>query len=286
MRKHAKIFLFSLIFFVIAAFQFSVFPADSGSSGDDKIGDMTEDIKKKEKEQKEKDKDKENQKKKDDNADSDNSCMGSIMSGCIEGCAENLLPLINAIALSVKYADYPYADNSDFVFSGTKSSPDEKAKIGFLKLSFEPSYLMDNIWGLSGRLEAAVTILYLNCLYQYNFSEHNAFSVVSANAGLTFPIGNVALSIFAGGFKIFLPDPGIAQSFLPSFGGSLQIFFPGNIAFEIFNLNAIDDALWFTIIEPSVSFQISRFGIGAGFIYYDYAGTVFMGPAVKCTIWL
>jgi hypothetical protein len=291
----SKSVLLCFALFILSALQWSVFSEDSGN---DKIGNMIEDIeqKQKEKEQKEKEKEREKDKKhkdKDrdhsDDSDSDGGCAGEITADIIGGCFDVFFSILGQYAGELIYSDYPYADTSPFIFSDIRGDSDEGGKIGFLKFSYEPSYLFDNIWGMSGRLEGVLSVLYANCLFQYNFSgsdRESWFSVLSFNGGLAIPISNVMLSLYAGVFTFTIPSTMFPMLTTFSFGGSLQIFFPNNIEFELYNLNAVYDPFWFIIVSPSISIAISRFSIGAGFDYYNYAGTVYMGPAIKLTVWI
>jgi hypothetical protein len=290
-----KVIAFVIIFIAQTSYNFTAFADDGGDKNNGKIGDMIEEIKQKEKEKKEKEKedtdstDKEREKKHDESGDdSDESCFGSIMSGCVEGCFEYGFPLLFIYALSVEYAEYPYAESGGFAFSRLKDSPEQKGKYAYLKLVCEPAYLWDDVYGVAGRVDGVLSIIYASFLYQYNFSapEKLSFSVLSLNAGFQFPIENISISLFGGGFRIFLPGQDILKSIVPSVGGSLQIFFPYNIAFEVYSLNAFTDVHSFIVLTTSLGFSFWRFALGAGFSYYDYDGTLFMGPSIRLTIWI
>ncbi len=256
---------------------------------DDKIGDMIKEIEKREKEQKEKEKEDGGKQGESTNSGcggcggfSTEGCDIAASASCTQDCMEALGKLFVMVAMSTEYADYPYADNSDFAFSRFKSDTEDGSSIGFLKLTYEPSYLSDGIWGMTGRFEGALTILYASCLYQYNFSDVNRFSVFTFNGGIQIPVSNVALRLFIGGFSM----PDVLDRVYISFGGSLEIFFPNNIVFEIYSVNSITDYLQFYILSSSLGVSLWRFTLGAGFSYYNYVTYAYYGPTIKLSFWI
>lgn len=272
----------------ILAFTFSLLlvflrtaPALMAEDKDDKIGDMIEEIERREKERKEKEQEESGGTDNDD----EGNCIGPACGSCSENCSADMVSFLLTYASLVEYAPFPYADDIDYDFSTVKNDPEEPRKRWYAKLTFEPAYLLDDIWGLGARAEAAFSVFALNCLYQYNFSQANWFSVFSCNAGFVFPIQNFMLSVFAGGIQLFLPSPVVPRSFMFSFGGSIQIFLPWNTAFEIWTLNAVSETVWCYIISSSVSYAIDRFHIGAGFTYSNYVGIEYVGPIVKVSVW-
>lgn len=185
---------------------------------------------------------------------------------------------------NVRYASYPYADNSSFNFCSAVNTNTTSDKIAFLNSSVETSYLGKDIrdtYGATVKVSVNLYSFHLNYFYQRIFSSAESMTYNSINAGISFATSNLNLTPFAGAFYIeFLEETRF------SFGANLQVFLPYNYIIDLYSLNSSYGSLNFNNFSVSLNYAFYRFNFGLGFNYNNYAGVNFSGPLAKISFWL
>lgn len=188
-------------------------------------------------------------------------------------------PLIN-----VTYADYPYAEHSDFHSGSLYTEESPSRKIAFLNSSIETSYLGKDIrdtYGVTAKVSGSLYSLHLDYFFQRIFSSQESLTLYSINGGLSFATDNFILSPFLGAFYI-----DILEEAQLSYGANLQVFLPANFIIDLYSLNSKYGSLNFNNFSASANYAIYRFNVGLGYNYNNYAGVNFSGPLFKLSFWL
>lgn len=235
---------------------------------------------KEEEKEKEKEKEKDKHKKKSkDSDDSDSDFFYWIFRSLYDGFSDFLT--------NVRYADYPYARGSDLYFCGSINSESSPTKFAFLNSSVEASYLgkdtsdnSDN-YGVTAKVYGNFFSLHLNYFYQRIFSSEESLTLYSINGGISFASHSFMLTPFLGAFYI---ETLKGEQF--SLGANLQIFLPANFIMDLYTLNSSYGSLNFNNFSASLNYAFSRFNIGLGYNYNNYADAIFSGPLVKISFWL
>lgn len=186
--------------------------------------------------------------------------------------------------INIRYSDYPYADNSDYNFSGLTYSENSPEKIAFLYSSVETSYLGKDIrdtYGVTAKISGNLYSLNFNYFYHRIFSSEESISFYSLNGGIYFALANFTLTPFVGAFYVETVD-----EVRFSYGANLQIFLPANYIVDLYNINSSYGSLNFNHLSASLNYALYRFNIGLGFNYNNYAEVSFSGPLVKLSFWL
>lgn len=184
-------------------------------------------------------------------------------------------------AATLRFAAYPYAQPGRYFYNtSTFILPDERKWMS-LELSADAVNHLDGTWGNSNRLVAQLAGLHVNVCNLSVFAETEGFSVLSVNAGITFYVPGFMLSGFAGGYAL-----DALESTWVSFGFLGQLFLPGKVHVEVFNLNAaIGDEIW-SHWQAAAGVSLWRLSLGAGWHHNMIAGTVYSGPCLRAAFWL
>ncbi len=187
----------------------------------------------------------------------------------------------------VRYMDYPYAWEDESHYSAFIDYDDPEYKKDFRRvilfnLNLDSGYFGDGILGLQNRLMFNVSGLHFNINQQTFWSGQESFSSLSYNIGLNLSIYNFQLSGFIGGFNIFWP--GYSRSML-DIGFSTMIFLPARFWLDYYLHYASQDGLSFRLMNLTLNYSLSRFTLGVGYSFYDYAGIDFQGPIIRLSLW-
>lgn len=185
----------------------------------------------------------------------------------------------NGVAL--RFAAYPYSRSSPFIYNtSTLIFPDERKWVS-VELSADAASHLDGTWGNCNRLVAQLAGLHVNFYNLSVFAQTEGFSVLSANAGITFYVPNLMLSGFVGGYTL-----DVLENAYLSFGFSSQLFLPGRVHIEVFNVNAaIGDEVW-SHWEATAGLSLRRLSLGAGWHHNSIAGALYSGPCLRAALWL
>jgi len=185
-------------------------------------------------------------------------------------------------AWAIRFADYPYAENSDYFHNTSTFRYPREEKAASLQAVTDLSTHFDGTYGNVNRISVQLTTLHANLYNQLIFAGSEWLSVTSLNGGLTLSIQNFLLSCFAGGYKLNVLD-----NFIFSFGISSQFFLPGRFYLDLYNLNAVlNDKLQLIHWTVSLNYAIWRFSLGVGYNYNQIVGDVYAGPCLKLGFWL
>jgi hypothetical protein len=200
------------------------------------------------------------------------------------GRHRNFYDVFPGYFINVRYTDYPYADNSDYIFSGLIYTDNSPEKIAFLYSSVEASYLGKDIrdtYGATAKISGNLYSLNFNYFYHRIFSSEESVSFYSINGGIYFALANFTLTPFLGAFYVETVD-----EVRLSYGANLQVFLPSNYILDLYNINSSYGSLNFNHLSGSLNYALYRFNIGLGFNYNNHAGVSFSGPLVKLSFWL
>ena len=181
----------------------------------------------------------------------------------------------------MRFAARPYDPACKFAFVGSVKNCPANEKWGFLQLDLEGAYLLEETFGINAKASFNLSLLRIHCFYQYVFTADDAFTIFSPNGGITIPIGDGMLHLFAGAFLLdLIGEP------LFSFGGEFSYFFPANLIVDIYNINAFYGSTGFFSFSCSLSYALGNFSFGVGFNYNYCAEVVFLGPMLKLSLWI
>jgi hypothetical protein len=183
------------------------------------------------------------------------------------------------IMTDVVYDDYTYIDDSDLISRSPIYTYKHPRKIPFLNSSVEAAYLGKDIrdtYGVTAKISANLYSLHFNCFYQNVFSREEKLTIYSVNGGVSFALGDLALTPFIGAFYI---EPLEEARF--SYGADLQIFLPDNYNLDFYTINSSYGSLNFNNFSASLNREFYIFNVGFGFNYNNYAGVNFSGPLAR-----
>ncbi len=184
-------------------------------------------------------------------------------------------------AVTLRFAAYPYSQSSGFVYNTSTFILPEERKWVSVELSADAANHLDGTWGNSNRLVAQLAGLHLNVYNLSVFAETEGFSVLSANAGITLYVPDFMLSGFVGGYTL-----DVLERAYFSFGFCGQLFLPGRVHLEVFNVNAaIGDQIW-SHWQGTAGVSLGRLSLGAGWHHNIVAGTLYSGPCLRAALWL
>jgi hypothetical protein len=187
-------------------------------------------------------------------------------------------------AFSVRFADYPYAENADFFFSTSAFVSPEETKAVSLHSAVDLSCHFDGTFGNTNRVAAHLAAFHLNFYNQNIFAASQSMSILSVNGGFSLIIRGFALSGYLGIYKLDFLD-----TCLLSFGLSSQIFLPARLYLDIYNLNAVLNSarsVRFVHLTASLNWAVRRFTAGLGYDYSRLAGDTYCGPCLRIGFWL
>jgi hypothetical protein len=246
---------------------------DQEKEGDEKIKDTIKQI------QEEAEKEKEEEAETDDENDGD-GCSGCQAFGEIFG--DIFSEFFWEYALSIRFADYPYAENADYFHNTSIFRYPGADKVASLQAAADLSTHFDGTYGIVNRISAQLTTLHANFYNQSIFASSEWLSVMSINGGLSLSIQNFLLTCFAGGYKVNVLD-----NFILSFGLSSQLFLPARFYLDLYNLNAVlNDSIQFVHWTVSLNYALWRFSLGVGYNYSRFINSVYSGPSLKVCFWL
>jgi hypothetical protein len=251
----------------------SMIPAqDQLSEGDKKIADTIKKIQEEEEEEEEEEWEEE--------SGEEDSCAGCQIFGEIFG--EILGELFWQYMLSLRYAPYPYAEQSVFRYSTLVLQPGEPGKFVSLQAAADLSTHFDGTYGNTNRLTAQLSALHFNLFNQTLFARSEYLSILSLNGGLSLVIGGFDLSGFAGIYKTTATDTVKA-----SMGFSSRLFLPGRLYLDLYSLYAFhNEAIRYIHLNASLNYTVWRFSFGGGYNFNFIAGVVYAGPCLKISFWL
>jgi hypothetical protein len=208
------------------------------------------------------------------------SCVGCEIFGDI--FFEILGELFFQYMALLRFAPYPYADQSLYRYSTLVSEPGEDGKIASLQTSVDLSIHFDGTYGNTNRLSAQLSALHFNLFNQTFFSRSESLTNLSLNGGLSLVIGGFHLDAFAGAYTITGID-----SFVFSMGLGSRLFLPGGLYLDLYNLYAfLGDRIRFIHLVTSLNYTVWRFSFGAGYNYSSIVGDIYAGPCLKISFWL
>lgn len=184
-------------------------------------------------------------------------------------------------AFSVRFADYPYAENVDFFYSTTAFLDPWQTKAVSLSGASSLSYHFDGTAGNINRAGLHLGAFHLNIYNQNILSRHEAIAVLSANGGFSLILRGFALSGYLGVYRLSFLD-----TCQLSFGLASQIFLPAHLYLDIYNLNAVLNTVRFVHLTASLNWTARRFTAGLGYDYSNLAGFVYSGPCLRVGFWL
>ncbi len=267
--KTASIFILLMILPVLF-----VFTEDSEKEGEEKILDAIEQIQSEAEEEETEERETEDEGKKDrEKQEEDN--------GFCEAFWELFFKILFEYSFTMRFADYPYAENSTYYYNtSTLLDPDER-KIVSLQLATDFSYHFDGTFGNTNRVNLQLAAVHGNLFNQYIFAGSTRISVFSVNGGFSFFLQNFLLNGYLGAYKLSALD-----RYLLSFGFSSQFFFPAGFFIDIYNLNSGVNTVQFVHLSVNPNYTIWRFTFGVGYNYNRFVSTVFSGPCLKVSFWL
>lgn len=246
---------------------------DQEKEGDEKIRDTIEQI------QEEAEKETEEEAGTEDEYDGD-SCSGCRFFG--EIFTDIFSEIFWEYALSIRFADYPYAENADYFHNTSTFRYPREDKAASLQATTDLSTHFDGTYGNVNRISIQLTILHANFYNQSIFASSEWLSATSLNGGLSLSIQNFLLSCFVGGYKLNVLD-----NFILSFGLSSQLFLPAGFYLDLYNLNAVlNDAVQLVHWTLSLNYAFWRFSLGVGYNYNRFIDSEFSGPSLKVCFWL
>jgi hypothetical protein len=185
-------------------------------------------------------------------------------------------------AWAIRFADYPYAENSIYFHNASAFRYPREEKVVSLQAATDLSTHFDGTYGNINRISVQLTTLHANFYNQIIFAGSEWLSATSLNAGLTLSVQNFLLSAFAGGYKLNVLD-----NFILSFGFSSQFFLPAKFYLDLYNLNAVlNDKLQLIHWTVSLNYAIWRFSLGVGYNYSRFINSEYSGPSLKICFWL
>lgn len=253
----------------------SLFAETSEPEGDEKIRETIERIEEEEEKVKEgeyKEEEEEEKEEEELEVEEDSSLADLIL--------EMLFKMILKYAFSIRFADYPYSKEYGFYFNTSRFiSPEEKDIFSF-QFSSDYAYHFDLTSSIINKFNVQVSAVHMNLFNQFVFSKSESFSILSFNVGLTFFLPNFMINGFIGFFYLNLLD-----ELLPSFGFSSRLFLPAKFYIDIYNLYSYYYSLDFKHLSLGINYAISRFNIGLGYNYNNYADYIYSGPFIKASFW-
>ncbi len=189
----------------------------------------------------------------------------------------------------VRYGEYPYSVEGSFHYADFVDHKDEEHinsdfdRIMNFNIDLETAYLGNETFSLNNRFRFNLSALHFNMNQQSIWSGSQYFNSLSFNLGLNLSIKNFQFSTFMGAYELNWP---LFHHWFPSLGFSSMIFFPANVWLDYYGHFAIDKYITINMHELSLNYSIDRFSIGAGYVYYDYAGIVFRGPLIRFSLWI
>ena len=225
------------------------------------------------------------EKAKEGEAETEEESDGDSCSGC-QSFFEIFLDIFGEFfweyATAIRFADYPYAENSDYFHNTSAFRYPREEKAASVQASTDLSIHFDGTYGNVNRISAQFTTLHANFYNQSIFASSEWFSIMSLNGGLTLSIQNFILSCFAGGYKLNILDNTIL-----SFGISSQLFLPGRFYLDVYNLDAVlNGTIQFVHWTVSLNYALWRFSLGIGYNYNRFIDSEFSGPCLKVCFWL
>jgi hypothetical protein len=207
---------------------------------------------------------------------------GGGLAGAIVGAFfQAFFEAVFELAPTLRFADYPYDPGASYVHNtSTLLRPDER-KWFSVQLSSDAAAHLDGTWGNSNRALMQLAGLHINFYQLQVLSESESLSAVSLNGGLTFFMPGFLLSGFAGAWTL-----DALEAAYPSCGFSCQVFLPGRVHLDVYNLNAFVGAEVWGHLEGTLEYQLWRLALGAGWRYTLIAGSVFQGPCLRASLWL
>ncbi len=184
-------------------------------------------------------------------------------------------------AATLRFAAYPYSIGSRYIHNTSTWLLPEERKWVSLEIASSAATHLDGTWGVSSRAVAQLAGLHVNAYDLEIFSASEAFTVLSANAGITFFVPDFMLSAFAGAYALDALD-----SAHLSFGFLCQLFLPPRVHVDLFDLNAVVGDQIFSHWEATVELSLWRFALGAGWHHNVIAGTLYSGPCLRASFWL
>jgi hypothetical protein len=186
-----------------------------------------------------------------------------------------------AHGMSLRFADYPYSPESEFLYNTSAWVLPDETKWLSLQLASDMANHFDGTWGNSNRLALQLSGVHIDVYNLQIFGESEWLSLLSVNGGLTFFVPSFLLSGFIGAYKLDV----LEDTYL-SFGFLCQVFLKPRLHLEVFNLNAaIGDQVW-SHWQATAGLSLSRFSLGGGWHYNRIAGTVYSGPCLRGGFWL
>jgi hypothetical protein len=215
-------------------------------------------------------------------SDDDEDHDGGGLAGAIVGAFfQAFFEAVFELAPTLRFADYPYDPHAPYLHNtSTLILPDEN-KWFSAQLSADAAAHLDGTWGNSNRALIQLAGLHINIYQLRVLSRTESLSAVSANAGLTFFAPGFLLSGFAGAWTL-----DVLESAYPSFGFACQVFLPGRVHFDVYNLNVVVGREVWGHVESTLEYQLLRLSLGAGWRYSLIAGSVFQGPCLRSSLWL
>lgn len=184
-------------------------------------------------------------------------------------------------ALSVRFADYPYALNAHYVYSTFAFLDPRETKIVSAHAVTDLASHLDGTFGNVNRVTLALTAFHFNFYNQNIFAGSEFLSVVSANGGCSLVVRGFVLNAFLGVYRI----SALASSQL-SFGLSSQLFLPGHLYLDLYSLNSVRNAARFNHLTASLNWGLRRFSLGLGFDCARLADFTYCGPCLRAGFWL
>ncbi len=271
----AAAFLLFIVFLLSSAFA----DGDGDKQGDRKIRDTIDRAKEAEERAREKQRSRDEPRDESDHDDSRDEHHG-FLAAIAEAFFEALFRVTFENAATLRFAAYPYAGGPYLHNTSTWLLPEER-KWASLEIASSVATHLDGTWGVSSRAVAQLAGLHVNAYNLGIFSESQALSVLSANAGITFFVPDFMLSAFAGAYALDALD---STHF--SFGFLCQLFLPPRVHLDLYDLNAvIGEEIW-SHWEASVELSLWRFALGAGWRWHSIAGTLYTGPCLRASFWL
>jgi hypothetical protein len=182
---------------------------------------------------------------------------------------------------SLRFAPYPYSPDTPFFYNASALQFPLQEKQLSLRLSSSLADHLDGTWGSSTRAVAQLSALHANLYRLTILGKYEDLSVLSANVGVTAYLPGFMLSGFLGGYSMDVTE----YAYL-SFGFDCQLFLPGHLHVDVFDVNSLFGDSLFSHVEACVEVSLWRFSLGAGWHHNSFAGVVFSGPALQASFWL
>jgi hypothetical protein len=184
-------------------------------------------------------------------------------------------------AFSVRFADYPYALDSHYVYSTTAFLYPDETKVISAHAATELASHLDGTYGNVNRLAVELAAFHFNFFNQNIFAETRSITVLSLNGGFSLIVKGFVLNAFLGVYKLDFLDT--AQL---SFGLSGRVFLPAHLYLDLYNLNAVLNTVRFNHLLASLNWTSRRFAVGLGYDCTRLAEFTYAGPCLRLSFWL